>query len=140
MDEQVKIWQRVRADAAPVTDGLPGLAANAIAQANLYGSLARQAQGSKRSMLLRLQEEERRCVQALKGIYRMSTGTAMTPGAVPLSPENTEAALRKCYGQCLKALTLFDSRTFHPEYGPVFSKLAAQKREHCCILSELLGF
>ena len=140
MDEQVKIWQRVRAESVPVTDGLPALAANAIAQANLYGTLARQAQGSKRSMLLKLQEEERRCVQSLKGIYRMVTGSPMTPGAVPLSPENTEAALRKCYGQCLKALVLFDSRAFHPEYGPVFSKLAVQKREHCCLLAELLGF
>ena len=54
MDEQVKIWQRVRPEATPVTDGLPGLAANAISQANLYGSLARQAQGSRRNLLLKL--------------------------------------------------------------------------------------
>ena len=140
MDEQVKIWQRVRPEATPVTDGLPGLAANAISQANLYGSLARQAQGSRRNLLLKLQEEERRCAQCLKGIYRMATGTPMTAGSVPLSPENTEAALRKCYGQCLKALALFDSRAFHPEYGPVFAQLAAKKREHCCTLTELLGF
>ena len=36
MDEQVKIWQRVKGETPPVTEGLPALAA---------GLLARRAQG-----------------------------------------------------------------------------------------------
>ena len=35
MDEQIKIWQRVRSDGTAVTDGRPGLAAGALARAAL---------------------------------------------------------------------------------------------------------
>ena len=129
MDEQVRIWQRVKGETPPVTEGLPGLAANALAQATLYGSLARQMQGPGRNILLALQEEEQRCARCLKGIWRMVTGKRMQP-----------AALRKSYGQSLKTLAAFESRAFHPEYGPVFAHLAAKKREHCCEIAELLGF
>ena len=140
MDEQVKIWQRVRGETPPVTDGLPGLAANALAHAALYGTLARQMQGPGRTMLLKLQEDEQHCARCLKGVYRMVTGNRMQPAAVPIPAENTEAALRKCYGQSLKTLAAFESRAYDPEYGPVFGILAAKKREHCCALAELLGF
>lgn len=140
MDEQVKIWQRVKGETPSPTDGLPGLAAGALAQAALYGTLARQMQGPSRKILLTLQEDEQLCARCLKGIWRMVTGKRMQPTAVPLTPENTEAALRKCYGQTLKNLAVFESRAFHPEYGPVFGMLAAKSREHCCALAELLGF
>ena len=140
MDEQVRIWQRVKGETPPVTDGLPGLVANALAHAALYGTLARQLQGPGRSMLLALQADEQHCARCLKGIWRMVTGKQLQPAAVPLPAENMEAALRKCYGQCLKALAAFESRAFHPEYGPSFGILAAKKREHCCALAELLGF
>lgn len=140
MDEQVKIWQRVKGETPSPTDGLPGLAANALAQAALYGALARQMQGPPRRILLKLQEEEQHCARCLKGIYRMVTGNRMQPAAVPISSENTEATLRKCYGQTLKTLATFEKRAYDPEYGPIFAHLAAKKREHCCFLSELLGF
>ena len=42
MDEQVKIWQRVKGETPPVTEGLPGLAAGALARAALYGSSYRR--------------------------------------------------------------------------------------------------
>ena len=140
MDEQVRIWQRVKGEMPPATEGLPGLVANALAQGALYGTLARQMQGPSRQILLTLQADEQHCARCLKGIHRMVTGTPMQVAAVPLSAENTQAALRKCYGQSLKALAAFDSRAFHPEYGPVFGILAAKKREQCCALAELLGF
>lgn len=140
MDEQVRIWQRVKGEAPPVTEGLPGLAANALAHAALYAALARQLQGPGRTMLLKLQEDEQHCARCLKGVYRMVTGNRMQPAAVPIPAENMEVALRKCYGQSLKTLAAFEKRAFDPEYGPVFGILAAKKREHCCTLAELLGF
>ena len=140
MDEQVKIWQRVKGETVPVTDGLPGLAANALAQAALYGALARQTQVPPRRILLKLQEEEQRCARCLKGVFRMATGNRMQAAAVPIPSENMEAALRKCYGQNLKTLSAFEKRAYDPEYGPVFGMLSTQKREHCCALAELLGF
>lgn len=140
MDEQVKIWQRVKGETVPATDGLPGLAANALAQAALYGALARQTQGPPRRILLKLQEEEQHCARCMKGIYRMATGNRMQAAAVPIPSENMEAALRKCYGQNLKTLSAFEKRVYDPEFGPVFAHLATKKREHCCKLAELLGF
>ena len=140
MDEQVRIWQRVKGETPPVTEGLPGLAANALAQAALYGALARQLQGPGRNMLLSLQEDEQHCARCLKGIWRMVTGKRMQPAAVPLPSENIEAALRRCYGQTLKTLSAFEKRAYDPEYGPIFGMLAVKKREHCCKLAELLGF
>ena len=77
---------------------------------------------------------------ALKGVMERVTGTPLKPAAVPMAAENREAALRKCYCQALKSLAAFDSRAFHPEYGPVFGHLAAKQREHCCALAELMGF
>ena len=140
MDEQVRIWQQVGGATAPVTEGLPGFAANALALAALYGTLAKQMQGPGRTILLTLQEDEQHCARYLKGIYRMVTGKRMQPAAVPLPSENMEAVLRKCYGQCLKTLVAFEKRAYDPEYGAIFSHLAAKKREHCCALAELLGF
>ena len=139
MDEQVKIWQRVKGETPPVTEGLPGLAAGALARAALYGNLARQMQGPGRGILQQLQEEEQHCARCMKGVYRMVTGNRMQPAAVPLSGENTETALRKCYGQTLKALADFERRVYDPEYGPVFGLLSSKMRTNCCKLAELMG-
>lgn len=139
MDEQVKIWQRVKGETPPVTEGLPGLAAGALARAALYGNLARQLQGPGRGILQQLQEEEQHCARCMKGVYRMVTGNRMQPAAVPLSGENTETALRKCYGQTLKALADFERRVYDPEYGPVFGLLSSKMRINCCKLAELMG-
>lgn len=139
MDEQIKIWQRVRSDGASVTDGLPGLAAGALSRAALYNALARQLQGPGRGIFLSLQEEEQNCIRCLQGIYRLATGEKMQLASVPPSGEKLEAALRKCYGQSLKALAAFEQRASNTEYGPIFAHLAEQKRKNCCKIAELLG-
>ena len=139
MDEQVKIWQRVRGETPPITDGLAGLAAGCLARATLYGTLARQLQGPGRSILQQLQENEQRCVRCMKGIARIAEGVPMNPGTVSLPSEKIEVALRKCYGQTLKTLSACNARTFNGEYGPVFTDLAAKQRENCCKLAELMG-
>lgn len=139
MDEQIKIWQRVRSDGTAVTDGLPGIAAGALARAALYNILARQLQGPGRGIFLSLQEEEQNSVRCLQGIYRLVTGTKMQLANVTLSGEKLEPALRKCYGQSLKALSVFEQRSSNPEYGPIFAHLAEEKRKNCCKIAELLG-
>ena len=139
MDEQVKIWQRVRGETPPITDGLPGLAAGCLARATLYSTLSRQMQGPGRSILQQLQENEQRCGRCIKGVFRMAGSTPIKPGTVPLSPEKIEPALRKCYGQTLKALSACNARAFDGEYGPVFTDIAARQRENCCKLAELMG-
>ena len=140
MDEQVKIWQRVKGESPPLMDGLPGLVAGALARAALYGTLSRQMQGPGRSILQQLQEEEQNCARCLKGIYRFVNDAPMNVGTVPLSSDKFEVALRKCYGQTLKAMAACNARAYDPEYGAVFSMLAAKMQQHCCKLAELMGF
>ena len=140
MDEQVKIWQRSRPSTPPSADGLPALSAGALSRAALYNALARQMQGPTRSILMQLQDEEQRCARCIKGVYRLITGSVMQVAPVPPSFDKTEAALRKCYGQTLKAMLTYSSRANDPEYGAVFAHLTQQAQEHCCKLVELLGF
>ena len=139
MDEQIKIWQRVRSDGGAITDGLPGLASGALSRAALYNALARQMQGPGRGIFLSMQEEEQQCARYLQGIYRLITGTKMQLSSLPPSAEKLEPALRKCYGQSLKALMAFEPRIGHQEYGPVFALLATKMRENCCKIAGLLG-
>jgi hypothetical protein len=139
MDEQVKIWQRSRSNIPPATDNLPALAAGSLSRAALYAALSRQMQGPARSILGQLQEEEQQCARCVKGVYRMITGAPMQVAPVPPSFEKTDGALRKCYGQNLKALALCEARAQDPEYGAVFFYLASKKREHCCKLAELFA-
>lgn len=137
--DEVRIWQRVRGESTPATDGLPGLTAGAMAQAALYGVLARQISGPGRTILLQLQEDELAHIRCLKGIYRMAFGMGMNTACVPPAPEKTESALRKCYGTALKALNAYEARSGNGEYGAVFGMLAAKKREHCYKLAQVMG-
>ena len=140
MDEQVKIWQRSRPSAPPPTDGLPALASGALSRAALYNALARQMQGPTRNILMQLQDGEQHCARCIKGVYRLITEAPMQVAPVPPAFDKTEAALRKCYGQTLKAMLAYSSRGNDPEYGAVFALLASQAQDHCCKLAELLGF
>ena len=140
MDEEVKIWQRVRSNQPLATDGLPALAAGALSRAALYGALAKQMQGATRNILPQLMEEEQRSARCIKGVCRMITGKPMHVAHVPPSFEKIDAALRKCYGQTLKAHAAYAERSRDVEYGAVFTQLASQAQNHCCKLAELMGF
>ena len=59
--------------------------------------------------------------------------------SAPPALQTAEAALRKNYGQCLKALHAFESRSADGEYGAVFEALAVRQREHLRKITELMG-
>ena len=141
MEEHVKVWQRVKGETAlPPIDGLPGLVAGSLSRAAYYSTLARQMQGPARAILIAMQEEEQHCARCMKGIYRMITGNVLKPTAVPFTSENTEAGLRKCYSQTLKAMFACNARISDSEYGAVFTFLSEKMGQHCCALTELMGF
>ena len=50
-----------------------------------------------------------------------------------------DRTLRRCYGREMRCLAQYESRANDPEYGPVFTRLAAQEREHCMAVLELIG-
>lgn len=138
--EQVKVWQRVRPAQVPVTEDLQPLAATALNAALGYGELARQLTGIQKELALQLREQMLVTVRCLKGIHRMAGGRPMQLGGSTPVLQTAEALLRKNYGQGLKALHAFESRSADGEYGAVFEALAVRQREHLRKLAELMGF
>ena len=134
--EEVKIWRRVRGEAPGITDGLPALAAGALSLAALYGAMARRSQGQLRQLLLQLQSQELLSARCLNGIFRLTTGQKLSASAVPPGQEAPEVALRRSYGRSLKALSAYEARADHGEYGAVFRLLADHQRESCLKIAE----
>ena len=75
----------------------------------------------------------------LKGIYMLVTGTHPNARSAPPEREPLDRMLRKCYGREMQSLAQYEARSADPEYGPIFARLAAQEREHCRMLLEILG-
>lgn len=136
---QTRIWQRVRGEQVPVTEGLPALVAAAMTEAAVYGVIARRTQGPARELLLQLKEQELAHARCMKGVYVLVTGTPMAVTAPTPEVEKTEIALRKCYGRSLRALAAYEQKMGREEYGPVFEMLAAREREHCRKITEIAG-
>ena len=136
-----QVWQRVRGGqpAEPVRETLLPLIAEEMADATIYLALSRQLTGRESEVLRRLFEEEQSHAACLKGIYTLTTGNRPVIRNTPPARESPELTLRKCYGREMRCLAQYEARANHPEYGPVFSRLAAQEREHCRIILELLG-
>ncbi len=136
---QTRIWQRVRGEQVPVTDGLPAMVTAALTEAAIYGVLTRRTQGPARELLQQLREQEWANARCMKGIYVLVTGTPLAVTAPTPEVEQTEIALRKCYGSSLRALAAYEGKMGREEYGPVFEMLAAREREHCRKITEIAG-
>jgi len=136
-----RVWERVREQPkqAPEHHGLPGLIAGEWTDAATYLQLSRRFTGQQSALLRKLHEQELTHTATLKGIYTLVTGEHPTVPAVQPPTENTEAALRRCYGREMQCLAAYEARAADPEYGQVFSRLAQQEREHCHILLRLIG-
>lgn len=134
-----KVWQRVQGADQPETEGLPALIAEELEDAATYQQLARRLGGKDAQALRQLAETEQSHAACLKGIYTLMTGQPINPKVPPLRQEPADRTLRRCYGREMRCLAQYEARSGHPEYGPVFARLAAQEREHCMAVLELLG-
>lgn len=132
-----RVWDRVRGEAP--TRSLQALATAERANAAVYLRLMRLAQGPQKLLLRQLFERERRHGQLLSGIHLLTADKALSVRTAPPAADSVAVALRKCYAATLKAVAEYDSRSQDPEYGPAFTQMAAQEREHCTMLLELLG-
>ena len=137
-----RVWQRVHAGSNPThlqDTMLLNMIASESADAATYLRLSRVSQGRDAAVFRRLFEEEQAHTSCLKGIYTLQTGEkAIVPSPTP-EADKTSATLRRCYGREMRSLAEYENRSTDPEYGPVFARLAAQEREHCKIVLELLG-
>ena len=136
-----RVWQRVQSSpvgSEPLT-GLPALIAEELQDAAVYQQLARRVGSKDAPLLRRLYEENLAHADCLKGIYNLVTGEKTSHRIPPVPQESPEMSLRRCYGREMRCLAQYEARSSDPEYGPVFSRLAAQEQEHCRIVLELLG-
>ena len=133
-----RLWQRTQAP-QPEADGLPALIAEELEAADTYLHLAKHLSGRDSQVLRQLAETEYSHASCLKGIYTLITGQPIAPRVPPVRPEPAERTLRRCYGREMRCLAQYESRADHPEYGPVFARLASQERAHCMAVLELLG-
>ena len=140
-DKATRVWQRVQGaqQPQPEMEGLPALLAEEQQDAAVYLHLAKRMGPRESQILRRLSEEEQSHGACLKGIYTLITGQQIAPQIPPMHQEPAERILRRCYGREMRCLAQYEARSADPEYGPVFAKLAAQEREHCMAVLELIG-
>ena len=134
-----RVWQRVTGGAAAPEGSLVDLIAGEWADATTYLHLARQLGGSAGNILRRMFQQEQAHAACLKGIYALISGSRPSIPTPPPPREPTQVVLRRCYGREMQCLAQYESRTSDPDYGQVYAKLAAQEREHCKNILELLG-
>ncbi len=140
-EKAARIWDRVR---QPPTAGLdvqklPALINEEWTDAAIYLMLSRQFQGKHNLLLRQMAEQEQTHAACLKGIYTLVSGKRAAEYTPQPEAAPVETLLRRCYGREMRSLAAYEARASDPEYGPVFSRLAAQERDHCRRLLELLG-
>lgn len=140
-EKAARVWQRVLGDSPPTPkyQGLLPLIMEEQTDAATYLALSRRFQGKPSAQLRRMAEEEQSHAACLQGLCRLTEGTRPAVKTPPLTQEATEALLRRCCGREMRCLAEYEGRSSDPEYGPVYALLAAQEREHCRLLLELLG-
>lgn len=136
-----RVWQRVQSSQQnqPDIQGLSALIAEELEDAATYAQLAKRFGGKEGQTFRQLADTEYSHAACLKGIYALMTGEPINPVIPPLRQEPAERTLRRCYGREMRCLAQYECRSSDPEYGPVFTRLAAQEREHCMTVLELLG-
>lgn len=106
--------------------------------ADTCSRLARELPGQA-SVLRQLAQDARGHVACLEGICVLVTGEV--PDIRTPAPEVGAVlpTLRRCYGTAMRTLVTYEARSSDREYGPVFNRLAAQQRDQCRKLLELIG-
>ena len=138
-----RVWARVQGTQVPEHGAqemnLQGMIMNEWVASSTYLALARQVPPREGCILQRLAREEQCHGACLKGIYTMITDQEPVIKASPMTGGSVEGVLKKCYGAEMQTLKEYERWATDPEYGPVFSKLAEQEREHCRLVLELIG-
>ena len=142
MDAQTeaRVWERVRGEgsAPPDAGAFPGLLLEELQAAAALQLLSRRFQGRERMLLQRMVREEQEHAACLRGICRLVNGSTPACRAPAAEDTSTEILLRRCYAGKMRALAAYESRC-SGEYAPAFAAMAAQERQHACLLLQLMG-
>lgn len=141
-----RVWQRVQSaqPQPPVvpqdhTDELLQLIAEEWQTGACYRQLASHLSGQQAAVAKNLHSQKQSQVACLKGLYILLAGKAPNvPAQAPVS-EPVNVLLRRCYGCQMRCLARYEAKIGDPEYGPVYSQLAEQNKNHCHSILTLLG-
>ena len=138
------VWQRVQGAQAqapvfPDASTLLSWISQEQEDAVIYLYLSRHFPGKEGAALRQMAQQEQAHASCLRGIYVLLTGKKPALPTAPAPRENPKALLRRCYGREMQSLTQYKARTDDPQYGHIFTRLAAQEQEHCHILLGILG-
>ena len=142
--KEARVWQRIQNEkqqeqAARPAEHLPALIMECLQLAAAYRQLSLRVGGKDGTSLIRLAREANAQAVCLKGIVSLMKGSVPNITGIPQQLSITDVLMRRCYGAELRMMKACESRCSDPEYGPVFERLTARGREHCCTLMELIG-
>ena len=142
--KEARVWQRVQNEKREENqscqmENLPALIMEQLQLSVAYRQLADRMNGKDGSVMIRLAREANMQAVCMKGIVTLMKGFAPQSCAAPQHQSNTDVILRRCYGAELRLLRAYENRAADAEYGPVFDRMAARSREHCCALLEQIG-
>lgn len=140
-DIEQKVWQRVLAQpqARSGREDLRSLMLAALETAEIYRLLAGMLTGKARERVNGLWEGEQANAACLRGMQRLSGGTAEKGAALRLPKESARRLLEKSYHRTRRAMTEYTSYLADPEFGVVFQQMADRERAHCAVIAQLLG-
>ena len=143
-EKAARVWQRVHSTpeiSVPEAEAaqLAVLINTEWTDAAVFLHLSKHLSGRSAKLLHTLHEQKHAHTACLKGIYVLLTGNQAAVQTPALPQEPVQVTLRRCYGRQMQCLGQYEHLASHPQYGPVFARLARQEQEHCRILLEVLG-
>ena len=135
-----RIWQRVYDTGAPAMDpeALIPLISQEESDAACCTRLVKRL-GGRGNTLLKLARQYRNNASTLRGIYSILSEKAPAVAFPPPRENAPHIALKKCYVNSLGRIHQYEELSGSPDYGQVFRALAANTREQCVLLLELIG-
>ena len=132
-EERQMVWQRVLHPGAEAPEDAAALLAEAGALYRCFRALA----GRSGPITGALTENQRKTVEALRGICRLLGEEPPAPsGPVPAPAPGLPV---QCYHRSHRAMTDYAARAANPLTGTVFSDLADLQKQNCALLARLLG-
>ena len=136
-----RVWQRVQAAQPPSEPQaeLDGLIAGAQTAKATYLRLAQQGLTAEAPVLKKLAEKKQAQAACLNGMRVLSAGHRHTAPLPPARKEPPMTVLRRCRASEVRALREYELRIADRDHGPVWAELAAEQRQLCRTLLELIG-
>lgn len=129
------IWKRVQSQNQQVVSEPEKLAERERIVRQSLLRLSNQYTGHRQMILRRMAAQCAEAANVLRGMCILGAGER----SGRTEPIRTDALLRRCYGELLALLRVYEQHVSDPQFGPVFSGLAKQKQQQCHQLLALAG-